>query len=510
MIISLIKYDITNCILVSAPTNVAVGEVCKRLISCNFFKLSQILLIGSEHRVETDSPAIASVFSDLRISRIKSFFKTVDADIARFAEFSRLGSFLKGYLESLGDFKDFKKKLSKDFGDLLQEVFENSSYTEYAIAGATSDNMLSLLISEFHIQAESIKSLFLCIQNDIPRSSLLEFNSVLVSFNAAIASINQLSTLLNDSTFSSQYSKSSILTMLILCSINNLNQQHLPFISEFKYSITRLSISISSLLKSLPIIHTWKAEFAKKGLPFLVVSEAKILFCTVNSCARETVQRLFISKEPFVIVDEASQVVEAETLIFLQSPISSLILVGDNKQLPAVVFSSTSTETFYNRSLFERVASFEYPFNMLKTQYRMHPEICLWPNQTFYKSQIENGRNVLEEVYSQSWHLSNHFNPIQFFNISEFFEMTDPSSFSKFNEIEAAICIGILKEIRKLIDDRRVTVGIIAGYAAQVELIYSEIKKTSGFGKMVIDVKSIDGFQGQELPTTFKCSVDAC
>ena len=52
-----------------------------------------------------------------------------------------------------------------------------------------------------------------------------------------------------------------------------------------------------------------------------------------------------------------------------------LILIGDPNQLPATVFSRKSIDHKYDQSLFERLMKSGYPVNVLKTQYRMHPEI---------------------------------------------------------------------------------------------------------------------------------------
>ena len=50
-----------------------------------------------------------------------------------------------------------------------------------------------------------------------------------------------------------------------------------------------------------------------------------------------------------------------------------LILIGDPNQLPATIFSSNSIEFKYDQSLFERMMKCNYPVNILKIQYRMHP-----------------------------------------------------------------------------------------------------------------------------------------
>ena len=57
----------------------------------------------------------------------------------------------------------------------------------------------------------------------------------------------------------------------------------------------------------------------------------------------------------YLIVDEACQSNELESLIALGVLPARVILVGDEKQLPATVMSKNHEETKYSRSLFERL-----------------------------------------------------------------------------------------------------------------------------------------------------------
>ncbi len=68
-----------------------------------------------------------------------------------------------------------------------------------------------------------------------------------------------------------------------------------------------------------------------------------------------------------------------------------LILIGDPNQLPATVFSKISLDLNYDQSLFERMMKCDYPVNVLKVQYRMHPEISHVIGKHFYGSQLVNG-----------------------------------------------------------------------------------------------------------------------
>ena len=54
------------------------------------------------------------------------------------------------------------------------------------------------------------------------------------------------------------------------------------------------------------------------------------------------------------------------------------------------------------KSLFARLQScFEdavrNPVLFLDTQYRMHPDICLWPNRYFYNGRLQSAPNMAEQ-----------------------------------------------------------------------------------------------------------------
>ena len=111
------------------------------------------------------------------------------------------------------------------------------------------------------------------------------------------------------------------------------------------------------------------------------------------------------------IIDEASQILEPHLIGLLSanvngiSAIQKFVLIGDHKQLPAVVQQkpeiSKVQDAILNNihltdcrfSLFERLLK-QYVKNkdvtyMLKKQGRMHHDIALFPNYTFYNNQLK-------------------------------------------------------------------------------------------------------------------------
>lgn len=97
-----------------------------------------------------------------------------------------------------------------------------------------------------------------------------------------------------------------------------------------------------------------------------------------------------------VVIDEAAQATEPACLIPFLFQIKRCILIGDPQQLPATVFSYGDLGTAYGQSLLERFCRIGRPTIMLDTQYRMHPEISLFPNQYFYRGLLKDDISVAD------------------------------------------------------------------------------------------------------------------
>ena len=106
---------------------------------------------------------------------------------------------------------------------------------------------------------------------------------------------------------------------------------------------------------------------------------------------------------PVVVLDEASQMVEPNSLLPLgRFAASHLIAVGDPKQLPPTVASppvwtlpensvSNSTTASLSRSLFERLADAGVDIVRLTTQYRCHPSVADVASSLFYNGTLTSG-----------------------------------------------------------------------------------------------------------------------
>ena len=195
------------------------------------------------------------------------------------------------------------------------------------------------------------------------------------------------------------------------------------------------------------------------------------------------------------IVDEASQILEPYIVGLLSSDsIDRFILIGDHKQLPAVVAQPDDDPRLHGcrLSLFERLLQQERKagrrefVGILQRQGRMHPDIAAFPNEFFYQQeqlqpvpcphQLETELNypepsedVLDDQLKQHRVL--------------FLPADD----------EASLVADVLRRLYRQIGSKRFdaarSIGVIVTYRHQIALIRREIAK---WGLPQLDDLSID------------------
>ena len=235
----------------------------------------------------------------------------------------------------------------------------------------------------------------------------------------------------------------------------------------------------------------------------VVLKNALLVFSTVGSGATGA---LFKKSEEYdvCIVDEATQLLEAFTAQVFSTNLQCLILAGDHRQLPATVNSQKAKDRHYDRSLFERLISNNYPSILLDTQYRMHPDICFWPNHTFYSNKIMNGANVCDDAaHRREW--CDHYAPVSVIDVAYGVEKEGPSGRSLCNELEAKLVRALINDFRKL-STLPTKVGIISPYKAQVANLKDLASSSDSFS---IAVSTVDGCQGQEFDIVIFSAVRA-
>ncbi|CAB4058726.1 IGHMBP2 [Lepeophtheirus salmonis] len=202
-----------------------------------------------------------------------------------------------------------------------------------------------------------------------------------------------------------------------------------------------------------------------------------------------------------MVIDECSQALELSCWISLpQAP--KAILSGDHCQLPPTVMSQEAISKGFANTLMERlVKSHPVAVRVLEIQYRMNNSIMNWSSKEFYESKLKAGSDeVGKRVLIDLPGIENNEEtsvPIILIDTAgcdmhEFVADGDEENGSKGNEGEASL---VVSHVRKLIDAgmNPSDIAVITPYNLQVELIRSQFS-----GDKRPEVRSVDGFQGQE------------
>lgn len=158
-----------------------------------------------------------------------------------------------------------------------------------------------------------------------------------------------------------------------------------------------------------------RSEACRDGREIGQMIERCRVFCGTTTAFNSQIALLSIKHFDLAIVDEASQILEPQIVGLLSAKnartgehaIAKFVLIGDEKQLPAVVQQQESESmvqepnlraihlTDCRLSLFERLikayrsegVNNEYSY-MLTRQGRMHREIAIFPNYAFYQNKL--------------------------------------------------------------------------------------------------------------------------
>jgi regulator of nonsense transcripts 1 len=226
----------------------------------------------------------------------------------------------------------------------------------------------------------------------------------------------------------------------------------------------------------------------------------------VTTCSAAADKRLAGIAFNSVIVDEATQAVEPEVLIpVFRSrekrkgkktthhpipPPTRLVLIGDHKQLSPIVQSRKAFNDGLGISMFERLLiAGGMPFAKLKIQYRMHPELAVFPSTSFYHGSIQSGIRHKDRSISQ-FSFPNPQHPTIFLNVPSGKEKLNRTK-SYFNIEESELVKSLvlcLLDIHKVPAD---SVAVISPYAAQRDLLKEILND-------IIEISSVDSFQGRE------------
>ena len=261
------------------------------------------------------------------------------------------------------------------------------------------------------------------------------------------------------------------------------------------------------------------------------LSEAQIIVATTSTINSRSA--LFNIKHfDLVIIDEASQILEPNIVGILTArqkegrAIDRFILVGDHKQLPAVVqqqgeadventasvlenihLSSCANSLFERLILTERAAGRTNFIGTLHKQGRMHPDIADFANRKFYaKEQLEcvplahqletelayneESEDALDNALKAHRMIFIPSMPCKQLNISE-----------KVNTNEARIIADLLRRLYRQMSknfDPQKSVGVIVPYRNQIAMIRKEIERLENPALEDISIDTVERYQGSQ------------
>ncbi|KAK2989326.1 hypothetical protein RJ640_017983, partial [Escallonia rubra] len=266
-------------------------------------------------------------------------------------------------------------------------------------------------------------------------------------------------------------------------------------VEEAKKKITKLSMcrtEFLEILKTLRETVSLPDLTEESTIRNFCIRHATLIFCTVSSSAKLLAEGM--TPLELLVIDEAAQLKECESAIPLQlNGLRHAILVGDERQLPAMVQSKICENVEFGRSLFERLVLLGHAKHLLNVQYRMHPSISLFPNEEFYDKQILDGPNVKERTYDMRFLNGSMFGSYSFINVAKGREEFG-NGHSPRNMVEVAVVAEIVAGLYKesVARKQRLSVGCISPYNAQVFAIQEKLGKSDEFCNSMVRIKHVE------------------
>jgi superfamily I DNA and/or RNA helicase len=207
-----------------------------------------------------------------------------------------------------------------------------------------------------------------------------------------------------------------------------------------------------------------------------------------------------------VIVDEAGRATLSELLVPCIKA-RRLILVGDHKQLAPIIDDEViekiedknEAKTSFFQRLFERIQSVDRE-NLLHTltyNYRAERRICDLYSNAFYEGALK----TLDKVNKFKKHQLSFKSSVVWYDTGMLPDKQDKQKGTgKINYCNAKCIANVLNRIKREMDDKKLKydVGIITPYKAQKELLDSRLQPRKNFRSYIVDIGTVDSFQGSD------------
>ena len=219
------------------------------------------------------------------------------------------------------------------------------------------------------------------------------------------------------------------------------------------------------------------------------ITSIRVVCCTLTGADVRLIRDLVFD---VVIIDEASQALEAETWIAVLKG-KRVILAGDHMQLPPTVMCQDAERILF-LSLFERIQKLRPHLScLLNIQYRMHRDIMGWSNTHFYNNKLLADASVVDKKIKG-------FPSIMLIDTAGFEmyeELVEDERESKSNRHEVSIA---LKHADQLYKAGISNIAIITPYSAQMLLLNDTANETYRhlIDRSILEIGTVDSFQGRE------------
>ena len=252
-----------------------------------------------------------------------------------------------------------------------------------------------------------------------------------------------------------------------------------------------------------------RKSFPERKVANEILKHAEVVATTCTGAGDPLLESLSFQ---FVLIDEATLVIEPVSLIPIALDCCQLVLIGDPQQLAPSIpgkrqEGSVADEQVNQLSLtlFHRLSKVvPSHVHFLNEQHRMHPSIAKFPSEYFYKCQLKSASCLSErEPLKIPWIKEDE--PMVFIDASSVEKLEKQVGTSYCNKTEASLAAKVIKSlINYEISPMEITV--LTPYVGQVKCIKEELALVND----KIEVSTIDRFQGREndviIFSTVRCN----
>jgi len=248
-----------------------------------------------------------------------------------------------------------------------------------------------------------------------------------------------------------------------------------------------------------------------------LLQENRIFAATVSSMLGK-MDLLALKKFDLVVIDEASQLLEP-MLLGLVSQFTKVVLIGDHKQLPAVVtqndhFSKVKDQDLLDigledmaESLFQRMYdqalknNWSWSYGILTQQGRMHKDIMSFAAKHFYDGKLK----ILEKVsrLSDPRSMKGADDNYKFLETERMIFINteiDEVLTQKINQHESKVVVQLVKQLLKIYKNENIeitkeSIGIITPFRAQIAKISEDFQKEN-IDTSTFTIDTVERYQG--------------